>query len=243
MVEFDRGYGPTQAELIQFTNRRITNTAEFERQRARAQEVFDALCGIWVPFHIDGRSISLGDLTAESFTSNDLSVTQDDYYNNLELRIVQGDGKGFRGYISGYTSSDGVVTVSGVSPDVSFSATSASDTAVLTQIAQFPRLNDIDVTGRPRNPEGLSRIIAYIMEYWVNLEDQKGFNADEMANLQADVIQEGLGAWQTTFKADRNINIQLIGPKAYELAVRQGYIRRTARLVKFSRTPTSRRFI
>ena len=243
MAEFDRGYGPTVAEFAQFTNRDVTNVAEFERQRTRAQEVFDALCGKWTPFHIDEREISLGDLTSSTFTSSAFDVNKDDFYNNLELRIVQGDAKGFRGYIAGYNSSTGVATISGVSSNVTFSTASTSDTAILTQIAQFPRMEDMDVTGRPRVPEGLNRIISYILEYWVNLESQEGFNADEMANLQADVIQEGLGDWQTTFKTDRNINIQIIGPKAYELAIRLGYIKRTARMVRFSTKATRRRFI
>ena len=243
MVEFDRGYGPSEAEFTQFTNRSVTNSSEFERQKARAHEVFDSLAGIWSPFHFAEREITLDTVGADSFTSTSLSVTQDDYYNNLELRVVQGTGKGYRGFLTSYDSSAGTVTVSGVTDAVFFSAVSTSDTAILTQIAQFPRQDDIDVTGRPRVPHQLGQIISYIIEYWVNLESQEGFNADEMANLQADVIQEGLGDWQTTFKADRNINIQLIGPKAYELAIRLGYIRRTARLVRFSLSPTRRRFL
>jgi len=242
-TNFNRGYGPSTAEFERFTNRSVTNVAEFERQLARAQEVFDALAGRWTPFHIDEREITLDTVTSTAITSSNLDSSQDDFYNNLEVRVVQGDGKGFRGWISGYNSSTGSTTVSGVGTAITLSDVSPGDTTVLTQIAQFPRMEDIDVTGRPRVPEGLSQIISYILEYWINLESQEGFNADEMSNLQADVVQEGLGDWQTTYKQDRNINIQIIGPKAYELSVRMGFIKRTARMVRFSTKPTRRRFL
>ena len=49
MPDYDRLYGPTEAEFNSFTNKTVTTTAEFERQRARAQEVFDAIAGQWVP--------------------------------------------------------------------------------------------------------------------------------------------------------------------------------------------------
>lgn len=243
MAEFDRGYGPTEAEFTRITNRNVTNSSEFERQRARAQEVIDALCGNWTPFHIDERQIDIDSVGSTSIVSSHLDIDKDDYYNNLELRVVQGDGKGFRGYISAFDSSTNTATIVTVSDDVVLADVSPGDTAILRQIAQFPRLEDMDVTGRPRLPESLSRMVAYVLEYWVNLEEQEGWNADQVANLQTDLIQEGLGDWQATYKAGRNPVLLMIGHKAYELGMRTGLFRRTARMVRFSSQPIRRRFI
>ena len=134
MAEFDRGYGPTEAEFTTLTNRTVTNSNEFARQKARAEETFDAIAGLWIPFHIDERQITLDTVTSTTIASSDLNSDKDDFYNNLELRVVQGDGKGFRGYVSAYDSSTGLVSVTAVST-VALSTVSAGDTAILTQIA------------------------------------------------------------------------------------------------------------
>lgn len=229
---YDRGYGPSIEEFQEVTNRTVTNSDEFYRQRARAQEVFDSVAGPWPKFHLpEEREITLTSVTNSGITSSDLNESKDGFYNNMEMRVIQGDGRGFRGFIDDYNSTTGFVSVSGVSGDISQVNTDSQ--VLLKQIAQFPREQDFDVTVRPRVPEPLPRIIAYIMEYWINLESQEGWNADELANQQTDIIQESLGDWQTTYKSDRDILRQFIGPKAFELGTRYGFFRRTARLMKF----------
>lgn len=236
MPSFDYGYGPTPEEFEEFTNRQVTNLEEFKRQRARAQETFDAVAGNWPDFHDrNERTLQFTNTTSETFTSTNLNSSKDDYYNHMELRVVQGNGSGFRGYIADYDGTTKTATVSGVAGD--FSNVDTDSRGVLKDIAVFPRAQDIDADSRPRYPESLPRIVAYIIEYWVNLEDQEGFNADTVANAQPEVIQETLGDWQTTYKASRDPVLQMIGPKAYEIARREGLLRRTAGIRRLRSTP------
>ena len=243
MVSFDRGYGPTEEQFTEYTNRTITDQDEFERQRARAQEVFDDIAGPWGEFQDrHERKVTFTSVASESFVASNMTSPKDDMYNNMEIRVVQGNGSGFIGYIGDYTSSSTTCTVSGVFGGA-WSDVDVNSTAIATDIAVFPRSIDIDVDARYRIPHQLPRIISYIIEYWVNLEAQEGWNADQIANGQPEIIQEGIGDWQTTFKGDRNVVRQLIGSKAYDLAIREGLLNRTARLKRFRSGPHTRRWI
>jgi hypothetical protein len=243
MASFDYGYGPTAAQFEEYTNRQVTNQVEFERQRARAQEVFDDIAGPWGEFQDRyERKLELTATGTNTFTASNVSSSKDDMFNNMEVRVVQGNGSGFSGYIADYDGTTKECTVSGVFGG-DWSAVDTNSVAIITDIAVFPRSIDIDVDSRPRLPYQLPRIISYIIEYWVNLESQEGWNAEQIANGQPDIIQEGIGDWQTTFKGDRSVVRQLIGSKAYDLSIREGLLNRTARLKRFRSGPHSRRLI
>jgi hypothetical protein len=243
MASFDRGYGPTTAQFEEYTNRTVTNLEEFNRQRARAQEVFDDIAGPWSEFQDrHERKVTFTSTDTESFVASNMTSPKDDMFNNMEVRVVQGNGSGFTGYIGDYTSSTNTCTVSGVFGGA-WSSVDTDSVVIATDIAVFPRSIDVDVDARPRMPHQLPRIISYIIEYWVNLEAQEGWNADQIANGQPDIIQEGIGDWQTTFKGDRSVVRQMIGSKAYDLAIREGLLNRTARLKRFRSGPHTRRSI
>lgn len=238
---FNYGYGPTEEEFTLYTGRTISNSAEFRRQRYLVQDAINTFFGPWAKFHevISGKSdtnISLSTVTSTAITSPDLNDSRSGFYNNMEIRVVEGTGRGFRGYVGDYNGTTKVVSVSGIS-SVSLSSVSTSDTVVIKQIANFPREQDYDVNIRPRIPECLPRLVSYALEYAVNLESQSGWNSNELANAQPDVVQESIGNWQTTWKSDRQVIPQMIGAKAFELAIREGLIHRTGRLVKYPRRP------
>jgi hypothetical protein len=242
--EFDRGYGPSVDEFESYTNRTITNIGEFYRQRARAQEVLDAVAGPWPPFHFPReREVSLDTVTSTAVTTSDLNSDKSGYYNFMRMRVVDGNGRGFVGYVDDYDGTTKELTISGVQGD--FALVNTSSQVLFDQIATFPREHDIDIDNRPVYPEVLSKVVAYIIEYWTNLEAQDGFNADELANQQVDITQESLGDWQTTYSEKRSILRQMIGPKAFELGIRAGLFNRSARLVRFgpptNKDPNARR--
>ena len=246
MPSHDRGYGPTPEEFTRYTNLvvgiiendgSVTTTSadldEFYRQRARAQELVDAVVGGAARFH-DQLQIGLSSVTSTTFTSSALASSQDDYFNHLEVRIVQGNGSGFQGWIADYDGASGEATVSGVTTDVDFGDADSDSVVLLTQVASFPRATDMDVTGRPRLPEALTRVVAYTLEYLVSLDSIQGANARAFVSQRGDVVQEGLADWQTTYANNQDPGVRLIGSKAYQEALGHGLINRRARLVRSS---------
>ncbi len=231
MVDLDRGYGPTVEEMERFTNKTVTSVSEFERQRTRAQELFDAMTSTWPKFHqpID-RQVSITSSTATTFVATELDSDKDDFYNNMRMTIKEGTAAGFEGFVSNYDSSTMTLTVSGAfssNPD-------STSVAFVEQIATFPRFGDRTPDNRPKIPEEMPRIIAYIIEYQHNIDNQRGFNSSSLEGSAGGIKREKIGEWETEYATDDDDSEikALIGVKAYIVAKKSGFFRRNAKLVK-----------
>lgn len=221
-----RGY-ITTAKYTEITNRSLSNTAEWERQLNRAEEYVDLISGFWPKFHLPS-TINSPTATSSTIAGSFLSSNKDDYYNNLRIRVVQGTGSGYEGRITDYNGSTGVATVSG-----SFSSTpDSTSTIVIEQDAVFPRLQDMDIDGRPRVPDYVTLAVAYIVEYWDIKGGDGGINADVM-NDTGGKESESIEGYSVAYRTSREIR-EIIGNKAYEVLARSGLIRTAAKMVRWT---------
>lgn len=231
-VNMQRGYGPSESEFTLYTNRNVLDSDEFLRQRTRAQELFDAVAGNWNTFHQPRErtiSFSTVDTGNSQIVSPELDSDKDDYYNFVELRIVQGTGSGEKYFISDYDGSSKLVTLTGTA---SLSADTDS-IVIFRQIATFPRFEDMDVDGRPVYHEALPRIISYIIEHFIVIGAQEALNADGTVSDKSGKLSESSPDWSVTYKDSRNPSVEMIGWKAWTEAQRNGLIRGSARLTRF----------
>ena len=225
MAEFN-SYGPTEAQYLQFTNQTVDNSTEFIRQRARAQETINQVCAHWERFHFS-REITLTAINTGTLvvTSSSLTSDKSGYYNKLELVAVEGSGRteGFVAYIDDYDGSNleaTLVVTTGAITDID-----TSTTFTLRQRDSFPRVQDVDVRGTPKVPEFVVAAISYTLEYWLQTDDECGFNSVKLGGFQSEIFRERLGNWEVQYQTKRDDTLRLIGTKTLELLEKHGAIK------------------
>lgn len=213
-----RGY-ITSSKYTEITNRRVINTAEWERQANQAEELLDRIIGPHSPFN-NSFELKSAVATFTTITGDNFSSDKDDYYKHMRIKIKEGTGKGEEVFISGYSGSTKIATVTGTFTN----PPNTTSVIIVDQPGRFPRTEDVDVDGRPTLPDFVTTATAYILEFWDIKAGNYGFNADVM-NDMGGKLNESIEDYSVTYDWSRDIR-ELIGRKAYEYILRSGVIRR-----------------
>ena len=207
-----RGY-LTQAELAEYADITITDTAEADDQISRAEELIDAYVGPQdkaIKYIVEGHA-SAGTSTTLTLEAQHQNNMQKDYLKGCEIEIIGGTGAGQRTIITGQTYA-GVVTFGTLS-------TAPDSTSIyrIYQLGKFPRVkdefydgNDATPTYYRQIPEAVKRATAAQVQYFIEM-GEKFFATDE-SNYTSESIGnysyskgEGTGGGSTE---------KLIAPKA-----------------------------
>lgn len=206
----------TTAELSEYVDITIYDSAEADAQISQAEELIDSYIGTQVKAvgsKFVGQATS-GTTTTLIDTSDDSTfVYNTNYFDYCEIEIIAGTNAG---QIRQIVSSD--PTPKTITVGVAF--TSAIDnTSVykIRQLGKFPRHEDVYSLNNPNNsnlptyyktiPEAVKRAVAAQMEYIMG----KGL---EFFSGASDDVSESIGDYSHTTKTGVN---KLIAPKAREL--------------------------
>lgn len=212
----------TEVRYIQLTNNTVSDSAEWERRASIVEELIDDVVGPTSPFHVS-RTISVTSATTSTFTSDDLNSDQDDFYNGLRIRIVQGTGKGQETQISDYDADSGLLTVS---PVLSTAPDSNSE-IILEQVGIFPRQTDRDVDGRPHNPDALERAVAYGISFTESAGGTNGVNST-VFDATGGKSSESIGSYSVSYDSGSVDTQREIGSRSYNILANAGLINNTA---------------
>lgn len=222
-----RGY-LSRAELSQYADITITDSAEADDRIGQAEEQVDAYCGYvekYMPHTVTG--------TCSSATSSTITLEQShqntydkNYFKNCEVEIVSGTGEGQRKRVLSSLKS-GVLTVSdnwSTTPD-------STSIYKIYQLAKFPRATDVEPVSSNGEtvivktiPEAIKRAVAAQVAFAI----QKGdafFSGDAVEK-----VSESIGDYSYEKSSTGSGGYtKLIAPAAKLLL--KGYIVRGGRLI------------
>jgi hypothetical protein len=221
-----RGY-LSRAELAQYANITITDTAEADDRISQAEELIDAYVGPQNKFlqtQLTGRAITGGSLSI-TLQTNQQNIYEADYFSLCEIELLGGTGAGQRRKCTSSTKA-GVLTI-----DSAWTTTPDSTTFyIIYQLGKFPRQQDVKYYSEqsPNTyykliPENIKRAIAAQVAYAIEMGDSF-FAGDE-----TDKTEERIGDYSYV-KAERSGGVaKLIAPRAKILL--RGYINRTGQIM------------
>jgi hypothetical protein len=203
----------TQAELAQFADISITNTAEADDKISQAEEIIDSYVGHqerFLQYVIEGKVSAGGSTTQFTLDTRHISsYPYTDYFAGMMVEILGGTNAGERRRITG-SSSSGVITAEAF--------TSAFDTTSvyhIFQIGKFPRKKDMFFNSyeTPNKfyrhiPEAVKRATAAQVEYMIEMGDK--FFATDASEKTA----ESIGDYSYSKKEATAGANKLIAPKA-----------------------------
>lgn len=208
-----RGY-LSQAELQQYADITITDTAEADDRINQAEEMIDAYVGFQdkaLREEITGRCVSVGGSNFLYLDRDQLNVYQNDYFKLCEVEILGGTGEGQRRKITTSDYASGKITVDSnwvTTPDT-------TSFFRIYQLGKFPTIQDLKyyTDSTPYQyykqiPEAVKRAVAAQIEFVINMGDAY-FSSDKTIKQS-----EHLSTYSYTLaEGQRGIN-RLIAPKA-----------------------------
>lgn len=218
----------TIAQLEEFADITVTDTAEATDRLNKAEELIDAYVGAQ-PKHINRTAKGLatgGSTTTLIDTSGDspLDDYHDDYWTYCEVEMLSGDAKGEKKTVTAYDKSASTVTVEAFS-----SAVSSGDAYRIYQLGKFPRHIDYELIPNESDndskyyktiPEKVNRATLAQTAYMI--EKGEEFFAGE-------VDKESESHLDYSYTMGTNSSTRMISPQARKLL--KGITNRTGNLI------------
>lgn len=220
-----RGY-LAQAELAEYADITITDSAEADDQISQAEELIDAYVGPQeraVCETIEGHATG-GSTTSITLETIHQNTWQQDYLVGCQVEIIGGGGVGQRMIITGQTYA-GVITFAAQS-------TAADSTSIyrISQLGKFPRRQDQFLDSRASTqrfyrqiPEAVKRATAAQVQYMIEM------GAEYFSTDESNYNSESIGNYSYSKKAGGGSIASLIAPKAKEYL--RGYVNRKGTMV------------
>lgn len=224
----ERGY-LSQAELEQYANITVTDTAEADDQIFQAEELIDAFVGFQDKFFeskLRGRA-SAGASSTITLESNHQNQYDVNFFKGMMVEILDGTGAGQRRKIDSSTKA-GVITVE----DAWVTNPSTNSYYQIEQVGKFPRKKDVDthtVAGTSTYikdiPNAITRAVASQVEFFIKQ------GVDYFTTDQSNKQSESIGDYSYSMSDSSNMSqlSRLIAPKAKLLL--RGYINRKGKLI------------
>lgn len=171
-----RGY-LSRAELAQFADITVTDTAEADDRISQAEEIIDTYVGFinkFIPTPIKGRCSTAGGSTTLYLKSTDLDVYENDYFVGCEVEIVGGTGAGQRRRVTASVKTSGLITVA----DAWTTNPDTTSFYSIYQLGKFPRYQDmtyytdeVPYQYYRSIPEAVKRAVASQVEFLIQMGD------------------------------------------------------------------------